>query len=50
MVLRKQRQIGYTRSGEDFHKEDAIKALLDWKVWVFCVAQFGVDIMLYGYR
>ena len=49
MLVRKQRQIGYSTSGDQLHKEDVYKALKDWKVWVFAVGQFGVDTMLYGY-
>ena len=49
MMVRKQRQIGYSSSGDHLHKEDVYKALKDWKVWVFAAGQFGVDTMLYGY-
>ncbi|KIW74920.1 hypothetical protein Z517_11691 [Fonsecaea pedrosoi CBS 271.37] len=49
MVLRKRRQIGHTSSGDELHKEDVLKALKDWKVWMFAFGQFGVDTMLYGY-
>lgn len=47
--IRKRRQIGWSRSADEFRKEDVIKALKDWKVWMFCFAQFGADTMLYGY-
>lgn len=46
---RMQRQTGYSVSGQIAHKEDIIKGFTDWKVWVFCVAQFCGAIMLYGY-
>ncbi|KAI0097559.1 DNA-repair protein rad2 [Nemania sp. FL0031] len=46
MEVRHQRQYGFT---QQFSKKDMIKAPKDWKVWVFCVAQFGADTMLYGY-
>ncbi|KAI0399965.1 DNA-repair protein rad2 [Xylaria palmicola] len=49
MVVRQQRQYGYTKSAQEFSKKDMIKAFKDWKVWVFCLGQFGVDTMLYGY-
>lgn len=49
MVIRKERQVGYTKSADEFHKEDVIKGLKDWKIWMFCAGQFGVDTMLYGY-
>ncbi|EXJ59864.1 hypothetical protein A1O7_04011 [Cladophialophora yegresii CBS 114405] len=49
MVVRKRRQIGHTSSSDFLHKEDVIKALKDWKVWAFAIAQFGADTMLYGY-
>ena len=43
MVVRKERQAGYSASGDVFHKEDLVKAFKDWKVWVFCVGQFEAD-------
>jgi MFS family permease len=49
MVVRKERQIGYSKSGDHFHKEDMMLAFKDWKVWVICVGQFGADAVLYGY-
>ena len=49
MVARKERQIGYSKSGDHFHKEDMMLAFKDWKVWVICVGQFGADSVLYGY-
>lgn len=49
MVVRKERQIGYTKAADQMHKDDVIKALKDWKVWMFCLGQFGVDTVLYGY-
>jgi MFS family permease len=49
MMLRKQRQVGHTTSADEFHKADVIAGLKDWKIWAFCVGQFGVDTMLYGY-
>ena len=49
MLIRKQRQIGYAKSGDVLHKDDVFKALKDWKAWMFCFGQYGVDTMLYGY-
>ncbi|ORY15893.1 major facilitator superfamily domain-containing protein [Clohesyomyces aquaticus] len=43
------RQTGYTAKAAEFHWKDVRKGLEDWKVWVFCFAQFGADTMLYGY-
>ncbi|RCI11304.1 hypothetical protein L249_7596 [Ophiocordyceps polyrhachis-furcata BCC 54312] len=33
----------------EFRKLDMLRAFTDWKVWAFCVAQLGVDTMLYGF-
>lgn len=49
MIVRKERQSGYSKSADEFSRVDVIKGLKDWKIWVFCFAQFGVDTMLYGY-
>ena len=48
-LVRKERQIGWTRTGDSLTKEDVYKGLKDWKIWAFAVGQFGVDTMLYGY-
>ncbi|KAK5995499.1 putative transporter [Cladobotryum mycophilum] len=49
MEVRHRRDYGNTASSREFNKEDMVKAFADWKVWAFCVAQFGVDTMLYGF-
>ncbi|KAI3325517.1 DNA-repair protein rad2 [Xylariaceae sp. AK1471] len=49
MVARHQRHYGATESAQKFSKMDMLKAFKDWKVWVFCVGQFGGDTMLYGF-
>lgn len=49
VVARQKRQFGYTPSAQEFHKEDAYKALKDWKVWAFAFALFASDTMLWGY-
>lgn len=48
VALRWAGEYGHTKSAQEFSKEDMIKAFKDWKVWVFCVGQFGADTMLYG--
>ena len=48
MEERHRRQYGNTASSREFSKRDMKKAFKDWKVWAFSVAQFGVDVMLYG--
>lgn len=47
--LRMRRQVGHTKSGDMMHKEDVYKGLKDWKIWLFCLGQFGGDVILYGY-
>lgn len=49
MIARRERQAGQTASAQRFHREDAKKAFMDWKVLAFCIAQFGTDTVLYGY-
>ncbi|KAI1826565.1 DNA-repair protein rad2 [Xylaria intraflava] len=46
---RERRGYGLTESAQKFSKKDMVKAFTDWKVWVYCVGQFGADTMLYGY-
>lgn len=48
MEVRRRREYGSTPSSRRFSRRDMMAAFADWKVWVFCVAQFGVDTMLYG--
>ena len=47
-VERHAREYGMTASARQFSKADMMKAFKDWKVWMFCIAQFGADTMLYG--
>ncbi|KAF5020943.1 hypothetical protein F66182_7024 [Fusarium sp. NRRL 66182] len=47
--LRMRRQIGHTKSSDQMHKEDVYQGLKDWKIYLFCIGQFGGDIILYGY-
>lgn len=49
MIVRQNRQTGQTASAQRFHKKDVKYGLTDWKVYAFCIGQFGVDTMLYGY-
>ncbi len=49
MVARRDREAGQTASAQQLHRKDALKAPMDWKVLAFCVGQFGIDTMLYGY-
>ncbi|KAJ9145473.1 Flap endonuclease 1 [Pleurostoma richardsiae] len=49
MVARYEREYGNTASAREFDRRDMVEAFRDWKVWAFCVAQFGADTMLYGY-
>ncbi|KAF3067218.1 hypothetical protein GL218_08549 [Daldinia childiae] len=43
------RHYGSTESAQKFSKTDMLAAFKDWKVWMFCLGQFGVDTLLYGY-
>lgn len=49
MKVRRERQLGHTKSSDILHKEDVYKGFNDWKIWMFCIGQFGADTMLYGY-
>ena len=48
LLARHERDYGMTKSAREFSSGDMKKAFGDWRVWVFCVAQFGADTMLYG--
>lgn len=48
MEVRHRREYGNTDSSREFSRQDMMRAFADWKVWAFCIAQFGVDTMLYG--
>jgi sugar phosphate permease len=48
MIARFRRGYGDTESAQQFSKKDMMAAFKDWKVWMFCFAQFGMDTMLYG--
>lgn len=46
MLARRGQQVGQT---DVFDWADVKKGLKDWKVYAFCLGQFGGDTMLYGY-
>lgn len=48
MVALRAAEYGNTRAANEFARRDMIKAFKDWRVWLFCVGQFGSDTMLYG--
>lgn len=41
-------QTGMTESAQQFHWSDVRAALKDWRMWLFCFGQTGLDTMLYG--
>lgn len=43
VIVRKERQIGYSKSSDEMLKEDVMKGLKDWKVYAICVGQFCVS-------
>ncbi|KAJ0157981.1 putative transporter, partial [Colletotrichum tanaceti] len=47
LARRRAREYGNTSSAQEFSRDDMLKAFMDWKVWVFSIAQFGADTMLY---
>ncbi|QDS71511.1 hypothetical protein FKW77_004894 [Venturia effusa] len=49
LLTRRSREAGQTASAQELDWEDVILGLKDWKIWAFCIAQFGVDTMLYGF-
>lgn len=49
MVALRSRHLGSTASAQKFHWADVKEGALDWEIYAFCIAQFGVDTMLYGY-
>ncbi|KAG8526552.1 uncharacterized protein KY384_008753 [Bacidia gigantensis] len=46
--VRDQREAS-TASAQSLNKADIIAAFKDWKVWAFCVENFGGDIQLFSY-
>ena len=49
MRIRRRKDPGQTDEAQQFHWVDAKQGFLDWKVYIFCAAQFGLDSMLYGF-
>ncbi|KAL4917720.1 histidine phosphatase superfamily [Aspergillus aurantiobrunneus] len=49
VVKCRSRHFGHTASAQKFHWADVKEGALDWRIYAFCIAQFGVDTMLYGY-
>ncbi|KAJ5298256.1 uncharacterized protein N7443_006376 [Penicillium atrosanguineum] len=49
VVRRRARYVGQTESAQKFHWADVKEGAMDWKIYAFCIGQFGVDTMLYGY-
>ncbi|PYH71114.1 MFS general substrate transporter [Aspergillus vadensis CBS 113365] len=49
VVQLRRRDVGQTSSAQRFHWADVKEGALDWRIYAFCIAQFGVDTMLYGY-
>ncbi|KAE9373598.1 putative MFS transporter [Stipitochalara longipes BDJ] len=49
LVMRRECEVGQTASAQKFHWDDVKDGASDWKVWSFCIAQFGGDTMLYGF-
>ena len=49
VVRLRRRDVGQTVSAQKFHWADVKEGSLDWRIYVFCIGQFGVDTMLYGY-
>ena len=47
MLMRRNQQTGQT---DVFDWADVRKGLKDWKIYAFCLGQFGGDTMLYGFR
>ncbi|KAI1906011.1 hypothetical protein LOZ12_005886 [Ophidiomyces ophidiicola] len=49
MKARRSLEIGQTDSAQQFHMKDAKEGAKDWTILLFCLGQFGVDAVLYGY-
>ena len=46
---RRSRQQGQTASAQKMHRKDVVFALKDWKVYIFCIADFSADLQFFGY-
>ncbi|KAL3473496.1 histidine phosphatase superfamily [Aspergillus californicus] len=49
VVKCRSRHFGHTASAQKFHWADVKEGATDWRIYAFCIGQFGVDTMLYGY-
>lgn len=49
VVQLRSRHIGQTPSAQQLHWADVKEGMMDWKIYVFSIGQFGTDTMLYGY-
>ncbi|KAI9933874.1 hypothetical protein AWENTII_000211 [Aspergillus wentii] len=49
VVKRRRAELGQTASAQKFHWADVKDGASDWRIYAFCIAQFGIDTMLYGY-
>ncbi|KAL5339619.1 phosphoglycerate mutase-like protein [Aspergillus crustosus] len=49
VVKCRSRHFGHTASAQKFHWADVKEGAMDWRIYAFCIAQFGIDTMLYGY-
>ncbi|KFY48886.1 hypothetical protein V495_00943 [Pseudogymnoascus sp. VKM F-4514 (FW-929)] len=43
------REVGQTPSSQKFHWADVKEGAKDFQLWAFSIAQFGEDVMLYGF-
>jgi len=43
------REVGQTASAQKFHWADVKEGAGDFQLWAFSIAQFGEDVMLYGF-
>jgi sugar phosphate permease len=49
MVDIRSREVGQTASAQRFHWADVKEGAMDPQLWLFSIAQFGEDVMLYGF-
>jgi MFS family permease len=49
MVSMRKRELGQTESAQKFHWKDVREGFGDFQLWAFSIAQFGEDVMLYGF-
>ncbi|KAH8817308.1 putative MFS transporter [Xylogone sp. PMI_703] len=49
LVTMRQREVGQTVDAQKFHWADVKEGAKDWHLWIFSIAAFCEDIMLYGF-